>query len=174
MRLQGSCHCGKVRFSVDSAEPVPFMRCYCSICRKTAGAGGYAINLGADARSMKVIGARNLRVYRARLPNEGKRGTHLSSARRAFCAHCGSALWVWDPTWPELVHPHAGAIDTPLPVPPDNVHCLVGSKATWVKVEGEPGDPRFSHYPSMSLAQWHESKGLSSPPPARRRSPRGR
>ena len=47
MRLDGSCHCGKVRFTVESAEPVPFMRCYCSICRKTAGAGGYAINLGA-------------------------------------------------------------------------------------------------------------------------------
>jgi hypothetical protein len=48
------------------------MRCYCSICRKTAGAGGYAINLGADARSMKVVGERNLRVYRARIPNEGQ------------------------------------------------------------------------------------------------------
>jgi len=24
------------------------MRCYCSICRKTAGGGGYAINLGAS------------------------------------------------------------------------------------------------------------------------------
>ena len=164
MRLEGSCHCGKVRFSVESASPVPFMRCYCSICRKTAGAGGYAINLGADARSMKVTGARNLRVYRARLPNEGKRGTHASSARRSFCAHCGSALWVWDPTWPELVHPHAGAIDTPLPVPPDNVHCLVGSKAPWVRIEGRPGDPRFAHYPSMSLADWHASKGLTSPP----------
>ena len=23
------------------------MRCYCSICRKTAGTGGFAINLGA-------------------------------------------------------------------------------------------------------------------------------
>ena len=39
MHLEGSCHCGKVKFSVESAEPVPFMRCYCSICRKTAGAG---------------------------------------------------------------------------------------------------------------------------------------
>ena len=35
MKLEGSCHCGAVRFSVESHEPVPFMRCYCSICRKT-------------------------------------------------------------------------------------------------------------------------------------------
>ena len=164
MHLEGSCHCGKVRFSVESAEPVPFMRCYCSICRKTAGTAGYAINLGAVARSMKVTGKRFLRIYRARLDGGDRAGeTHLSSARRYFCSRCGSALWVWDPTWPELVHPHAGAIDTPLPVPPQNVHCMVGSKASWVEVEGRRGDPCFELYPEMSLAQWHRSKGLASP-----------
>jgi hypothetical protein len=164
MHLEGSCHCGKVRFTVESTEPVPFMRCYCSICRKTAGAGGYAINLGAAAAGMKVTGKRYLRTYRASLPDDdGGGGTHLSSARRHFCAHCGSALWVWDPAWPDLVHPHASAIDTPLPIPPGNVHCLVGSKAPWVTVEGKPGDPRFEDYPSMSLAQWHREKGLGSP-----------
>jgi hypothetical protein len=168
MHLEGSCHCGKVKFAVESAEPVPFMRCYCSICRKTAGAGGYAINLGAAARSMKVTGKRYLRIYRARLPNDRGAGTHESSARRYFCAHCGSALWLWDPTWPELVHPHAGAIDTPLPVPPSNVHCLVASKANWVTVEGKRSDPRFEEYPDMSLAQWHERKALTSPAQPRR------
>ncbi len=162
MRLKGSCHCGKIKFAVESAEPVPFMRCYCSICRKTAGTGGYAINLGADAPSLKVTGQRFLGIYRARLPNKGRAGTYLSKARRHFCTFCGTALWVWDQTWPELVHPHAGAIDTPLPVPPDNVHCLVGSKASWVSIEGKAGDPRFKGYPKMSLAQWHQSKGLTS------------
>ena len=163
MHLECSCHCRKVKFTLESAEPVPFMRCYCSICRKTAGTGGYAINLGGVARSMKVTGKRHLRIYRARLAADGKAGARLSTARRYFCAHCGSALWVWDPTWPELVHPHAGAVDTPLPAAPANVHCLVGSKAPWVKVEGEPDDPRFEHYPEMSLAQWHQSHGLASP-----------
>jgi len=162
MHLNGSCHCGKITFSVESAQPVPFMRCYCSICRKTAGGGGYAINLGAVARSMSVTGKRYLRIYRAQLRDEHGAGTHLSSARRYFCVRCGSALWLWDPTWPELVHPHASAIDTPLPVPPDHVHCLVGSKAPWVGVEGGPSDPCFEQYPSMSLAQWHRTKGLTS------------
>jgi hypothetical protein len=163
VHLKGSCHCGKVRFGVESAEPVPFMRCYCSICRKTAGAGGYAINLGAVARSMRVTGKRHLRIYRARIADERGKGTRLSSARRYFCAHCGSALWAWDPTWPERVHPHASAIDTALPAPPANVHCMVGSKAGWVEVEGRPGDPRFEQYPNVSLAQWHEEHGLTSP-----------
>ncbi|HVR52831.1 MAG TPA: GFA family protein, partial [Pseudorhodoferax sp.] len=75
---------------------------------------------------------------------------------RHFCGRCGSALWLWDPTWPELVHPHASAIDTPLPVPSDNAHILLGSKANWVAVEGRRGDPRFEAYPDFSLAEWHE------------------
>ena len=112
---------------------------------------------------MKVTGKRHLRIYRARVANERGTGTRLSTARRYFCSHCGSALWAWDPTWPELVHPHASAIDTALPVPPENVHCLVGSKAPWVKVEGGPDDPRFENYPDFSLAEWHQRKGLSSP-----------
>ena len=40
MHLEGSCHCGKVRFSVKAPHPYPFNLCYCSICRKTAGGGG--------------------------------------------------------------------------------------------------------------------------------------
>lgn len=37
MKLEGSCHCGNVRFSCEAYAPVPFLHCYCSICRKTAG-----------------------------------------------------------------------------------------------------------------------------------------
>ena len=164
MRLEGSCHCRKVKFTVDAAEPVPFMRCYCSICRKTAGAGGYAINLGADTHSMKVTGKRYLGIYQALLQDCAGTKAKVSEARRYFCNRCGSALWVWDPRWPELVHPHAGAIDTPLPAPPENVHIMLGSKAPWVPVEGGPQDARFDDYPEMSLAQWHEARGLRSPP----------
>lgn len=162
MHLEGSCHCGSIRFSVEADSPLPFMRCYCSICRKTAGAGGYAINLGALTHTMKVKGKRHLRIYRAKLPDKHGKSKHKSSGRRYFCAKCGSALWLWDPTWPELVHPHASAIDTPLPTPPAHVHCMVGSKAPWVDIEGALQDPRFDEYPDMSLAKWHEAHGFSS------------
>jgi hypothetical protein len=56
MLLEGSCHCGAVHFSVESEHPYPFNLCYCSICRKTAGAGGFAINLGGQSASLKVQG----------------------------------------------------------------------------------------------------------------------
>jgi len=39
MKLEGSCHCGAVRFSLLSATPYPYQRCYRSICRKTHGGG---------------------------------------------------------------------------------------------------------------------------------------
>lgn len=164
MRLEGSCHCRKVKFAVDATDPVPFMRCYCSICRKTAGAGGFAINLGAVTRSMKVTGKRYLGIYRARIQEDDAATPHVSDARRYFCSRCGSALWVWDPRWPELVHPHAGAIDTPLPAAPEHVHIMLDSKPPWVPVEGGPGDAHFPAYPDMSLAQWHEARGLRSEP----------
>ena len=120
MKLEGSCHCGAVKFTVASHTPYPYMRCYCSICRKTAGGGGYAINIMGDARSRSPCAAASSSAcYRARIRDKaGARGT-LSPARRHFCAKCGSALWVWDPRWPEWVYPFASAIDTPLPKPPE-------------------------------------------------------
>ncbi len=157
MLLKGSCHCQTVRFSVESHEPVPFMRCYCSICRKTAGTGGYAINLGADHATLKVEGMGHVSVYRARMEDG-----HESSGQRHFCKLCGTALWLWDPSWPELVHPHAGAIDTPLPVPPSVTHMMLGSKPDWVEAQVKTGDASFDEYPQESLADWHRRNGVSS------------
>lgn len=156
MQLKGSCSCQAVRFQVESAQPYPFNLCYCSICRKTAGSGGYAINLGARADTFEVQGREHLRIYQAVIDGE------TSSAQRHFCGLCGSALWLYDDNWPDLVHPFASAIDTPLPKPPQRTHMMLGSKAPWVEVRAEPGDEFFDEYPNESLAQWHERHGLKS------------
>ena len=111
---------------------------------------------------MKVTGKRYLGIYQARLPDDAGTGTHASEARRYFCSRCGSALWAWDPRWPELVHPHASAIDTPLPAAPESVHMMLGSKASWVPVERGAKDLSFNEYPSVSLQEWHEARGLRS------------
>lgn len=155
MKLQGSCHCRAVRFSVESHTPYPFNLCYCSICRKTTGAGGYAINLMGEAKSLKVTGRKHLAIYRARM-NGGR-----SDARRHFCKKCGSHLWLWDPSWPELVHPLAAAIDTKLPKAPERVHLMLGSKASWVPVMTvSRKDKRFKEYPAESIEGWHKKRGL--------------
>ena len=157
MRLEGSCHCGAVRFALNAGSPVPYLRCYCSICRKTSGGGGYAINLGGDAASLEVTGEEHLSVYRARTQSHGE----PSEARRHFCRRCGSALWVFDPRWPDLVHPFASAIDTPLPAPPERVHIMLGSKAGGVEVPAPgPEESCFEAYPEESLSEWHARHGL--------------
>ncbi|HUG59971.1 MAG TPA: GFA family protein [Candidimonas sp.] len=162
MQLDGSCHCGAVTFSVSSATPYPYQRCYCSICRKTQGGGGYAINLAGDAATMKVKGIASVSVYHARLQEPGQKIAHASTAERHFCKRCGSTLWLFSPEWPELIHPFASAIDTPLPVPPEHTHLLLDSKASWVELEAGPKDLFFDGYPEESIAQWHERLGLTS------------
>ncbi|MFT4130043.1 GFA family protein [Labrys sp. (in: a-proteobacteria)] len=161
MLLKGSCHCRAVTFSVDAMSPAPFMHCHCSICRKTAGSGGYAINLGAHADSLKVEGREHLRVYHAVLREEGQ-PDQRSPAGRHFCGECGSALWLWDPRWPELVHPHASAIDTPLPKPPEIVEMMLADAPDWVDVPSGPGYLHFDTYPEESLDDWHRRHGLLS------------
>ena len=156
MNLTGTCHCKAVRFSVESHEPVPYMRCYCGICRKTAGSGGFAINLGAVKATLRVEGEANLAVYRARMDSG-----HTSTGERHFCKLCGTALWLYDPSWPELVHPHAGAIDTPLPSPPAVVHMMLGSKPEWVEANVGAQDESFDAYPQESLAEWHRRHGVT-------------
>src|SRR6185437_5312906 len=87
MQLEGSCHCGAVRFRVAT---------------------------------LKVRGERHLGRYHELIREPGQR-TRRSKAERRFCLRCGSALWLFDPRWPDLVHPHASAIDTPLPKPAEVV-----------------------------------------------------
>lgn len=162
MTLEGSCHCGAVRFRLESAHPCPFNYCYCSICRKTAGGGGYAINLGGDRTSLEVTGEADVSVYRAMV--EGDAGEMVKSpSQRHFCRVCGSALWAWDPRWPELVHPFASAVDSELPVPPEHTHLMVGSKAPWVEICRREGDKVFDEYPDESIAEWHQRLGVEEP-----------
>ena len=160
MKLEGSCHCGAVRFTVHSAHPYPFNLCYCSICRKTAGGGGFAINLGADYETLEVAGEQAISTYQALVedPETGERKP--SPALRHFCKHCGSALWLWDPRWPKLVHPHASAIDSDLPLPPQRTHLMLGSKAGWVEPCLAGQDQQFDEYPDESIAEWHRRLGL--------------
>jgi hypothetical protein len=160
MQLEGSCHCGKVRFSLRSKHPYPFNLCYCSICRKTAGGGGYAINLGGDYASLWIEGREHVSVYQAKMADSSTGRRRTSPGQRHFCRHCGSALWLWDPRWPELVHPFASAIDSELPVPPQRTHLMLGSKAGWVPVHAGDGDKRFDTYPDESIAEWHQRLGL--------------
>jgi len=154
MRLEGSCRCGAVHFSVESHTPYPYQRCYCSICRKSNGGGGYAINIMGISATFKILDEAAVGVWHA--PVDG----HAGTAARHYCRQCGCALWVSDEQWPELVHPFASAIDTPLPTPPGNVHLLLRDKADWVEPQIGPQDECYDGYPALSIEDWHKQHGL--------------
>jgi hypothetical protein len=157
MKLEGSCHCGAVRFRCESRAPYPFNHCYCSICRKTGGSGS-TCNIHADADSLEVDGRKHINVYRAFLDHPER--SRRSTGERRFCNRCGSPLWVWDPDWPELIHPFAGVIDTPLPVPPERHHILLAFRPGWVAVPDQAHDRHHDRMPGESLMEWHQRLGL--------------
>lgn len=159
MKLDGSCRCGAVHFSLMSHTPYPYQLCYCSICRKTAGGGGFAINLMGDYETLKVRGKRAIAVYHARIADD--RGhCRTSRGERNFCTKCATALWLYDKQWPELVHPFASAIDSDLPVTPSKVHLMLRYKAPWVVPQFGRGDAKFDEYPELSIEEWHRRRGL--------------
>src|SRR5918998_1051821 len=79
-----------------------------------------------------------------------------SEAERNFCRFCGSFLWLYDPRWPDLVHPFASAIDTSLPKPPEHVRLMLNYAPTWCEIPTGEGESHFPEYPEESLEEWHQ------------------
>ncbi|KAF7312789.1 GFA domain-containing protein [Mycena kentingensis (nom. inval.)] len=158
--LKGSCHCGTVRFSVQSSTPVPFALCVCSICRKVGGTGG-SINLGGHYKTLEITqGKEDISVYKA-VMNRDTPQESIASSERSFCSKCSSMLWLWDKQWPELIHPFAAAIDEPALTPPKRmvVACSTGLPAYVRLPEGEK--TVYDMYPEIgSLESWHKAEGL--------------
>lgn len=160
LALQGSCRCGAIRFRCESNTPVPYQRCYCSICRKTDGGGGYAINLGALANTLTInLDGDAMGVFQAEIQQDDGH-CERSTGQRHFCTRCGTALWLFSPEWPDSIHPFASAIDSDLAVAPSNVHLMLRYKPGWVVVEKGAADLCFDLYPEESLEQWHKRNGM--------------
>lgn len=75
VRLSGSCHCGAVRFEVQTTSPVQLTRCNCSICNMT----GF-LHLIVPGKDFELLSdASALTEYRF----------NTATARHLFCATCG-------------------------------------------------------------------------------------
>ncbi|KAG1785117.1 Mss4-like protein [Suillus plorans] len=153
--LEGSCHCGTVRFTVKSSTPVPYQLCVCSICRKVGGVGG-SINLGAHSKTLIITqGKEYIGVYKAVMDRDTPK-EHIAISERNFCMKCSSMLWLYDETWPEFLHPFASVIDSPeLEAPDELVVLKLNSKPNYVRLpEGRKNV--FEDYPSDSIESWHK------------------
>ena len=149
MLLEGSCHCGAVRFSVESQTPVPYRRCYCARCRKTAGGTGAAANVLAQASSLRVEGDDALTEYAA-----------ADTTRTRFCARCGSALWLTIDSATDAVYPFASALDTPLPEAPERVHVFTAEAPAWARPVRGPDDQVVERNTPESIDAWHRRHRL--------------
>jgi hypothetical protein len=116
--LQGSCHCGAVRFEViEGFETMSF--CHCTTCKKISGGVGTA-NGKARSDSIRILaGQEQVRTYQ---PEEG--------SAKTFCTACGSNLFGGG--WPksEFASVRLSAIDTPFEGRPVS-HGYVSSVAPW-------------------------------------------
>ena len=161
MKLEGSCHCGNVKFTFQSNTPQPFNRCYCTVCRKMNGGGGYTVNIMGDYNSLDVTGKEHIKEYRHGSNHRGAyEADGLGFSRRSFCSNCATALWNWNPNHAESFYPFASAIDTPLPVPPAHKHIMLAYKAPWVEVPEGENESHYDDYPDGGIEQWHKDRGL--------------
>jgi len=164
MLIEGSCYCGRVKFRAFSHTPYPYMRCYCSMCRKTAGGGGYAVNIMAEASRFSVEGEEHVAAHDNWTDDEEQPGKRKRSLGKGYyCRDCGSALWAADPRWPQWVYPFASAVDTPMPRPPETVHIMLEFAAPWVAVPSGAGHRHLARYPDESIEDWHKRHGLYEP-----------
>jgi hypothetical protein len=70
----GSCHCGRVRFEIDTDFP-ELTRCNCSICKKK---NALMVRV-PEAHFRLLAGENELTEYQF----------HTHTARHFFCKHCG-------------------------------------------------------------------------------------
>lgn len=73
--LEGGCHCGRVRFTVQATLPLHVLDCNCSICRKSG-----LLHLIVPKTAFTLLsGETDLIEYRF----------NTGVARHFFCGHCG-------------------------------------------------------------------------------------
>lgn len=102
MRISGGCLCGAVRYEGE-ATPMFQMKCYCSDCRKTSGAG-HTANIVVDKNSVAVTGATGRFASKADSGNE---------VTRVFCPRCGSQIYALNSGLPHAVAIRAATLDDP-------------------------------------------------------------
>lgn len=163
MKIEASCYCGAAGFSAISHTPYPYMRCYCSFCRKTSGSAGYGINIMAQADSLEITGGNSLAWHFGYEHHPVTDELIQNQNRRYFCKRCGSPLWAADPRWPAWIYPYAGAVNTALPRPPEIVHIMLDFAASWVAVPQGEGHRHFQRYPDESIESWHKRHGIYDP-----------
>jgi len=133
--IRGTCQCEHVQIAVDAVEPVGF-NCYCSICRKVAGAP-FAAAVAVKPKALRVERGRELLVKYNATPNYD----------RWHCSRCHAAIYGEVTDQPETpLYVSAAILD------PDGIkdvvfdHIFVRSLVPWHRIADDR--PRHATYPA--------------------------
>jgi hypothetical protein len=100
MDISGGCLCDAVRYRA-AVEAVFSLKCYCTDCRKTSGAG-YAGHIGFPKSAVTTTGPVTNYVRKADSGNE---------VTRAFCPTCGAGVYALLSAVPDLIFLRASTLD---------------------------------------------------------------
>lgn len=136
---KGSCLCRSVTFSLHS-EPGPFGYCHCSDCRKASGSA-HAANAPVDRKDFKILTGSELITEFESSPGK----------LRAFCSRCGSPLYAYLTSTPDILRIRLGSLDTRLGQVA-RAHTFVEDKADWDIIDAPL--PQFARWaPRAVLVQ---------------------
>ena len=82
MKIDGSCHCGRISFEAE-VDPATVGICHCSDCQKLTGSA-FRANVPAPAATFVLKG--QPRVY-IKTADSGNKRAH------AFCGDCGTPIY---------------------------------------------------------------------------------
>jgi hypothetical protein len=128
--FEGGCACGAIRYECADA-PLAMLNCHCRDCQRAGGAG--------HAPSVIVVTSA-LRVTHGATKHYARAAESGNTARREFCADCGSPLFAGSSARPDFTAIRAGSLDDPSRFAP-SADVWVASAQPWDAMD--PALPKF-------------------------------
>ncbi|MDH3714895.1 MAG: GFA family protein [Gammaproteobacteria bacterium] len=128
---KGSCLCGHINYRIEG-ELSNFGYCHCTSCRKASGSS-HGANAGLHRSKFELMDPHGwLREYES---SPGK--------LRAFCSNCGSPVYAYLNSTPDIIRIRLGSLDTPF-TKHAKAHTFVSDKASWEVIDGDL--PQFDEW----------------------------
>ncbi len=99
MRIDGSCHCGKISFEAE-ADPGKAGICHCNDCQTLSGSA-FTTFLPVPKEAFRLRGEPKIYVKTAESGNR---------RAQAFCPDCGSRLYATSETDPQVFNIRLGTV----------------------------------------------------------------
>ena len=101
MAHTGGCLCGAIRYSIGA--PLGELReCHCTDCQRASGAHGAVV---------AFVRREHFRIVQGTAKRYAKKADSGRTLFRYFCGDCGSSLYSYRETLPEVIGVRAGTLD---------------------------------------------------------------